>query len=370
MQQDLGPRQHRIVLIERDSLQATRRSAELALGGIRSIVTDNELELLAAIGQEGIDLALVSLSARESIEMDLPNILRTLCPASYLPVILLVERPDLDRCRLLDIGADEVVDRDVVSQELRARLGAMLRIKDLHDRLAVKQKELEAVLTRERLLLEKLRKDNAQLKEQATTDPLTHLQNRRSFVQLLQHEFKVAKRYGHSLSLLGLDVDHFKVINDEYGHPSGDYVLKELAVILKRSIRESDIAARTGGEEFSILLPRAGREEACRFAQRIRKACSERVFRVYGRDIHATVSLGSATYPDDAEVTHPEMLVYFADQALLHAKETGRDRVVRFHQLDARLRRRCRRRHLEIQAGTNRRETCTAQTENPASASR
>jgi diguanylate cyclase (GGDEF)-like protein len=356
--------------MERDCNQATRRCAELALGEIRAVVTDNELELLMAVRQHEIDLALVHLEFAEAVGTDLPDILRRVSPAPYLPVVVLAEDPVNQRCPLLKSGADEVIGRDVGGEELAARLESLLRIKDLNDRLAMKQKQLEAVLTRERLLLEKLKRDNAELREQATTDPLTHLQNRRSFASLLAHEFNVAKRYNHPLSLLALDVDHFKVVNDEYGHPSGDYVLKELAVILKQSVRQADIVARTGGEEFSIILPRAGYEDAETFAQRIRRKVYQRQFRVYGRDIHATVSLGAATYPVDAEITSAEMLVHFADQALLNAKETGRDRVVQFHQLDLELRRRCRRQHQQLHDCAHRREICTPPTEKPVSASR
>jgi two-component system cell cycle response regulator len=130
-------------------------------------------------------------------------------------------------------------------------------VKDLHDKLAASRLALQEALRRERKLLAKLRRDNAHLQALVTTDPLTHVQNRRSFRDILDHEFKMARRYNQPLGLLALDVDHFKVVNDSHGHPSGDYVLKELAVILTRSVRESDVVARTGGEEFCVLLPKA-----------------------------------------------------------------------------------------------------------------
>jgi diguanylate cyclase len=135
-------------------------------------------------------------------------------------------------------------------------------------------------------------------------------------------------------------VDHFKLVNDTYGHPSGDYVLKELAVVLQRSVRQSDVVARTGGEEFTIVLPKAGPRQAARFAERIRKEVRARKFEVYGQKPHVTVSIGLASYPADAEITDQEMLVYFADQALLAAKENGRDQVVTFRQMDPSVRRR------------------------------
>jgi diguanylate cyclase (GGDEF)-like protein len=203
----------------------------------------------------------------------------------------------------------------------------MLRVKDLHDQLAVSRVALQEALRRERKLLAKLRRDNANLQTLVTTDALTHVENRRSFQDILLHEFKIARRYNQPLSLLALDVDHFKMVNDCHGHPSGDFVLKEFAVILKQSVRESDVVARTGGEEFSILLPKAGPEQAASLAQRVREAVAQRHFNIYGRTIRITTSVGLATYPNDAEITEPDMLAYLADQALLMAKETGRDRV-------------------------------------------
>jgi len=157
----------------------------------------------------------------------------------------------------------------------------------------------------------------------------------------------MAARYDQPLSLLVLDVDHFKLVNDAFGHPTGDYVLKELAVILQQSVRDSDVVARTGGEEFCILLPKAGPRQAARSAHRIHKEVQSRKFAAYGNRLHVTVSIGWATYPDDPEATDRDKLVYFADQALLVAKETGRNRVVGFHSLDPAVRSRLHRQYNE-----------------------
>jgi diguanylate cyclase (GGDEF)-like protein len=229
--------------------------------------------------------------------------------------------------------------------EMVARIRSLLRIKELHDQLHASRAALRDSLFRERKLLSKLRRDNAHLQVLATTDSLTRLQNAGSFREILGHEFHVARRYDHSLSLLMLDVDHFKLVNDTHGHPSGDYVLKELAVILKRSVRESDVVARTGGEEFGIILPKADRRRAAIFAARIRREVAAKEFAVYGHIIHVTASVGVATFPADAETTEPGMLLYFADQALLEAKETGRDRVVPFSGMDPSVRYRLRRQY-------------------------
>ena len=249
-------------------------------------------------------------------------------------VILAPEPPEATRCQFLDSGADEIVSDSISQVELAARLRALMRVKVLQDELAASREALAASLKRERALLARLRRDNAHLLTLCSTDPLTHLQNVRHFDSFLESQFRIARRYDRRLSVLLFDLDHFKVVNDTHGHPSGDYLLKEVAVILKTCVRDSDVVARTGGEEFSIILPNAGRTQAGRFAQRIRKQVAARKFNVYGHDIHVTTSIGAACYPEDAEITAPSMLVYCADQALLHAKQTGRDRLVCFHEID------------------------------------
>ncbi|MBS3733701.1 MAG: diguanylate cyclase [Phycisphaerae bacterium] len=309
----------------------------------------DEIEAFSTLRSGQADLVLLHLPVQETMDMDLPAVLRSVADDAYLPVMILAGDADEDEtCAYLDSGADEVVSADAAPAELIARARALLRIKDLHDQLAASRASLGQALQRERKLMTQLRRDNAELRDLATTDPLTRVQNVRSFHDLLAHEFHVAKRYGKPLSVLMLDLDHFKVINDTHGHPSGDYVLKELAVILRQSVRESDGVARTGGEEFAMILPRASRDQARCFAERIRQEVDRRTFSVHGHDIHVTASVGTATFPEDAEITDPEMLFYCADQALLEAKESGRDRVTAFGDLAPEVRRRLRSGYLAV----------------------
>lgn len=343
-----------ILLMSGDPRLASQRSAQLALAGWEVLLASESIEALAAVRNRHVDLALVHLPPDDMVAMDFPNVLRSVSSAAYLPVIILADSPaEQHRCRFLDSGADDVLCTSTGSEETLARIRAMLRIKELHDQLATSRLALQEALRRERKLLTKLRRDNANLQILCTTDPLTHAQNVRSFQDVLEHEFRVARRYNQPLSLLMLDVDHFKVVNDTHGHPSGDYVLKEFAVILKQSVRESDVVARIGGEEFAILLPQAGGQQALQFAERIRREVGEHKFAVYGRTIRVTVSVGLATYPTDPEVTEPQMLLYLADQALLTAKERGRDRVVAVKDLDRLVRSRLRRQYAVAPAGAD-----------------
>jgi len=174
------------------------------------------------------------------------------------------------------------------------------------------------------LYSELLRKD-AELERLAITDPLTGLYNRRFFQSRLGVEIERAKRYGRVLSLVMLDVDNFKEINDQRGHQFGDHVLAEVGKILTGNVRGSDIVCRYGGEEFAVLLPETPPEQAGRAAEKLRTLLKER-FRG-GRDpVALTVSLGVASYPSPG-VADENDLVRRADAALYEAKGRGRDRV-------------------------------------------
>ena len=304
-------------------------TSSLTLAGWHVQAAGDELEALTAVRNEPIDLVLLHLSVEEMVSEDLPNVLRRVYAGSYLPVMIMATGPaEEQRCRFLHSGADDVVCVSTGPAEVVARAGALLRIKRLHDQLSASHEALQQSLARERKLLRQLRHDNEHLQRLAATDALTHVQNQRSFQDILAHQFRTAKRYGHPLSLLTLDVDFFKVVNDVHGHPSGDYVLKELAQIFLASVRESDVVCRIGGEEFSVILPEADARQGRAFAERIRAETDAREFVVYGQTIRVTVSIGAATFPSDVEITQPELLVFFSDRALLHAKQTGRNRVV------------------------------------------
>ncbi|MCJ7544052.1 MAG: diguanylate cyclase [Phycisphaerae bacterium] len=314
--------------------------------GWRVLPTEDVREAVAAIRAHMVDLVLVQLPFRGVANMDLPRVLREIAPLERVPVVILADEPgEAERANLLNGGADEVISQSTCPAEFVARINAQLRLKELHDEVAQSRQELAESLERERCLMTRMRRDRAELRELCTTDPLTRVQNVRSFCDILGHEFKMSIRYSQPLSLLMLDADHFKLVNDTYGHPTGDYVLKELAVILQRQVRQSDVVARTGGEEFGIILPKAGPKQAGKFAQRIRKEVAAHRFAVYGHHLRLTISIGWASYPADAEVAAAEMIVYLADQALLVAKETGRNRVVAFGQLDDGVRSRLVRQH-------------------------
>lgn len=164
-----------------------------------------------------------------------------------------------------------------------------------------------------------------QVTELAIIDGLTDVFVRRHFMERFAEELVRSERMGFPLSLLLLDIDHFKRHNDEMGHLVGDAVLKEVARLLKRSIREIDLVGRYGGEEFAVLLPDTPREGALQVAERIRAAVDTHVFKAYDESVHVTVSIGVAGFPKDAKTG--QGLIDEADRALYGAKEKGRNRV-------------------------------------------
>lgn len=170
------------------------------------------------------------------------------------------------------------------------------------------------------------------LQEQALHDGLTGLYNKRAIQSIFKDELERSIRYGRSFALLMLDIDHFKNLNDTYGHQAGDEVLKGLALIIKKSIRKVDKAARYGGEEFVIILPEAEKEDAFKVAEKLRSNVESHQFAAgqnSGQEaqIKSTISIGVAGFPEDGAAM--DSLISAADKALYAAKRSGRNRVVR-----------------------------------------
>lgn len=163
---------------------------------------------------------------------------------------------------------------------------------------------------------------NSALRQLASTDSLTGLLNRRALDEVLLREFSRAKRHGAVFSLMLVDLDHFKAINDRHGHPVGDAVLAGLGVLLREVVRASDVAARLGGEEFAVVLPDTSLVEASTLAERVRHAVHKSAWPVSG----VTASFGVAQL--DAEANDPGTVLKRADRALYDAKAAGRDRVM------------------------------------------
>jgi len=175
-------------------------------------------------------------------------------------------------------------------------------------------------------LIQELKESNRKLKEMAVRDGLTNLFNKRSFLEAIDLLVKRAVRYKRSLSLLMIDIDRFKRVNDKYGHQIGDEVLKSVASTIQQVARETDIAARYGGEEFAVILDGAGTNEARLIAERMRLTIDCVRFAAGRDELHITVSVGATAFDPGEAIVSPELMIGCADKALYQAKRQGRNR--------------------------------------------
>jgi diguanylate cyclase (GGDEF)-like protein len=223
-----------------------------------------------------------------------------------LPVIVMTTADDnTDRNLAFLNGANDFLSKPIDEFELQARV-------NVHHKLARTIRELEA--------------SRYALAQQATTDPLTQLKNRRAFFDNAEKFFSQARRYHSDLSVMLLDIDHFKRINDTHGHHGGDEALSHLAAVLSQMIRSEDTVARIGGEEFGVLMPDTNRLGAAVLAERMRAAAEREPFVLAGRTVHVTVSIGIASFGPDGYDSF-DQLMSAADRRLYLAKSSGRNRI-------------------------------------------
>lgn len=218
---------------------------------------------------------------------------------------------DIDNAMMMEAqfyGGLFLFHKPFLEMELLTQISSMVRIKQLQDELKHKMAELDKL---------------------ASTDPLTGLYNRRLFYQRLDEEVSRAGRRVSPITLVFLDIDLFKEVNDTYGHQAGDMVLKQLAKIMTRLLRASDVLGRVGGEEFMILLPDTPGKPGLEVAERLRKRVEESTFSYHNQTIHITISAG-VYHVHDPTVLEVDEMVKGADKALFEAKDRGRNKVV-FH---------------------------------------
>ncbi|MBX3385482.1 MAG: diguanylate cyclase [Phycisphaeraceae bacterium] len=261
----------------------------------------------ATSGAEALQLAETMPVACILLDLDMPvmdgfEVLRALKDKSSthsVPVIVLsgLNSSD-DKVTAFDLGATDYVTKPFDLSELRARLRASLRLNHLLTLLA----------------------------ERADVDGLTGLGNRAHFNKRWSEQFAEASRYGHALSLAMLDVDHFKKINDTYGHPAGDEVLQRVASVLQSSCRQFDVPCRFGGEEFALIMPNTGPADAAKVAERIRQEMADLQFPRHPEQ-RMTISIGLAGTDGGVGAMNAEEWLESADKGLYQAKRTGRNKV-------------------------------------------
>jgi diguanylate cyclase (GGDEF)-like protein len=234
----------------------------------------------------------------------------------YIMVLALLDDDNL--AAAFDLGADDHLTKPVDGKLLQARLNAGMRIIREQQVLRREQEEL-----RHRLL--ELSITNQRAQEAALTDVLTGLYNRRHAMQRLTQEWAEAERGHRPLSVLMLDLDHFKTVNDTYGHDVGDAALRQFAEVLRAFSRVPDVPCRFGGEEFLLIAPGTALQGALQLAERIRSAVEHKALVASGSELRFTVSIGVAE--KQAEHVSIDQLIKAADDALYKAKDAGRNRI-------------------------------------------
>ncbi|MDE2516845.1 MAG: PleD family two-component system response regulator [Rhodospirillales bacterium] len=264
----------------------------------------SEAEAISLSATIGFDLIVLSLSIAAEDPLRLASALRAADATRDTPMLLIAEPEERERLlRGFDLGANDWVLMPIDENELRARARNQIRRKFYQDRL---------------------RADIGHALQMALTDPLTGLYNQRYLTRHLGGLLE--SHQARQLALLMIDVDHFKQVNDEFGHPTGDRALRAIADTLRANVRVFDSLARYGGEEFVVVMPGTTTEAAMVAAERLREAVEEMVFEaVPGQRCRLTASIGVADTEDTP--CSPQTLLQAADQALYQAKRAGRNRV-------------------------------------------
>lgn len=296
----------RILLVEDSKLQSMLMCKNLGTEKYRLFTAHDGSDALETARQTKPDLIILDVILPGMSGFQVCHMLKTYHDTANIPILIITSLESMsDKLKGLDCGADDYLVKPINTRELEVRVNSLLRKKVLHDRLV---------------------SNYNQALEKSIRDGLTRLYNHAYFRERLNEEIERARRYKREISVIMIDVDHFKNYNDTNGHPAGDEVLRQLARVLPLGLRKCDLVARYGGEEFVIMLPEAGIKGAQAVAAKINAAVAEYPFKHQEKQPggNLTVSLGSATFAVDA--ASADALLENADKALYRAKQLGRNR--------------------------------------------
>ncbi|MDJ0720898.1 MAG: response regulator [Desulfobacterales bacterium] len=303
-------RVHNILIVEDDAKDLKLLQNHLVAPYYAIDVVRNGSDAIEIISRKRFDLVLLDILLPGMDGFEICRRIKQTDEAKDTQVVLITCLSDIEnKIRGVELGADDYLIKPIDPRELQARVTVLLKKKTYLDSLhAHYEKALNSALL----------------------DGLTGLYNHAYFKRFLDLEVKRSQRQGHCTSLLMIDLDNFKQINDCEGHMAGDAILREVAQLIKASVREIDVAARYGGEEFAVVLPYGDAQAVRTVGERIRGLIEDHIFMPPGvdREQRITVSVGGATYPVDAGSA--DMLIETADRMLYKAKHRGKNRVILF----------------------------------------
>ncbi|MEZ5628936.1 MAG: diguanylate cyclase [Rhodocyclaceae bacterium] len=288
-------RPHRVLILDDDPAMVAHHSAVLGAAGFDTVELDDPSRLIEAIREQPPDIVLLDLYMPDTSGSDLAAMIHQILAFAGVPILFVSAEHDIaaQQAAMLSCGGDFLI-RPVAPD----RLVSAVRYRAVRHR---------------------------QLRELMKNDSLTGLLDHASLKERLSAEMHRVDRHGGTLSVAMLDIDHFKQVNDRHGHAVGDRILRELAMLLRRRLRSSDVAGRYGGEEFAILLPNTGAAAAVDLLNAIREDFGQISHFVGEQMLRVTFSVGIASQSDWGT---PETLLMAADAALYTAKHAGRDRVI------------------------------------------
>jgi two-component system cell cycle response regulator len=308
-------RKFRILVVDDDRDAVGLLVQWLQMEGYETHSAGSGAEALQRIQRDRPDLVLLDLLIPPPDGLEVIRTVKKDRLMSTIPLVVMTVKRDVkSKVESLKNGADDYIVKPFHFDELDAIL-----------RSSLKKRYLYASLERAN---RQLKEANEKLLKLSVTDDRTNLLNDRYLRRRLQEEFKRALRYGTPLSVILLDLDHFKQVNDKYGHDCGDQVLKEFGRLVTENAREIDIVGRFGGEEFLMILPNTDGIRATIVAERARKAAEDHVYRYKEFLVRVTVSAGIASIPANREARTEADILKAADDALYRAKSASRNRVI------------------------------------------
>ena len=300
-----------ILIVEDDPVSRLLLEKILVKTGYEVATVTNGHEALESFSKKFFPIVLTDWIMPEMDGLELCRTIRKNISTGYVFIFLLTAMDSTDDMVAgLEAGADDYLTKPFNHAELIARLKTATRILDLE---------------------KSLKNANEEIRILSITDTLTKCYNRSFMDEQLPKELKRTIRYSRPISLVMLDIDHFKRVNDTYGHQAGDKVLKELVRSINRSIRSDiDWVARYGGEEFLVVFPETDFEKAAVLAERLRRAISEKTVKIKAEEVRITASFGVSGFRSSTppRVVSHEAMISLADEALYKAKREGRNRVI------------------------------------------